>query len=874
MKKILILLALLINMQTINEAAAKNTQVSTKKTYNTKELEKELEKADEYFNNNKPLMAKKIYEKYSSSNDKAKLKLVNYYKYDLQLNEAEKIINGMAKTKNKEARSILGEIYINNNEEDKLIKMFDKNNVKDMFELAEIYTANYKTRKASDIYINLAEKGNKEAYLKLISTYYYDAQIDLLTLEYRKGSIEAAKLLAELYWQSGNDLEKAVKYYKKYLLKHSGNKDIFTAFGEYYSKEELEKELAPYIKRGDKGAKEVLDTYLAKVEVGNALDDEDESTNVEIKTEEDNSEAAVEDTSLEIIETNTETENSDDIKGMTSFEISEKDYLERIAADSENYEIRLELLYLYYVNSKKDKLNDLLEDLIKDGYYLDGNWKLAGDRAAEIYEGYVSQGINRAKKELALIYISKKQNEKAVSLYEGLVDQGNKDYVYSLADLYNRTGKYSKTTELQKKYGVELSEDDEKYYESDEIKLFLVSAYANYKLGNLDIAKKYYIYLTESVYNMSYYIENTDEFYYPSKIYLLDIYAQLGEKEEFDKLEKTINPKYPSIMNSIDEFSEKKALADYYASKGNLKKAKELLSENKLENFFMKFINTLPTITGLLVNSDFSGENQKLVDITLKYQSYNEIKNTIDRTLFLVDNSYENSTYYLDSLKIAVLFTLKQYSDDLELNESLRKKFFKYSDDQLKNKFKKSYKNLHKNKKGVSFYPDSISSNLFLSALMKEWGIKSEITTKKEDSITQYTKKQMFENGFIYFIDKYSKVTQEIMEAVEREKLDGKNLNNITDELNMKELSPQIERMLDEFNGKINFDKDYKEFYGLLPTMILMDMQEKLESEERKDISEKISKDYAKYLTSDKIEKVKKMKETKKDLENISGVIY
>ena len=106
----------------------------------------------------------------------------------------------------------------------------------------------------------------------------------------------------------------------------------------------------------------------------------------------------------------------------------------------------------------------------------------------------------------------------------------------------------------------------------------------------------------------------------------------------------------------------------------------------------------------------------------------------------------------MDSVKIAVLFTLKQYSDDLDLNKNVQRKFFKYSDDQLKNKFKKSYKNLHKNKKGVSFYPDSISSNLFLSALMKEWGIKSEITDKKEDSIAQYTKKQMFENGFIFFI--------------------------------------------------------------------------------------------------------------------------
>ena len=69
-------------------------------------------------------------------------------------------------------------------------------------------------------------------------------------------------------------------------------------------------------------------------------------------------------------------------------------------------------------------------------------------------------------------------------------------------------------------------------------------------------------------------------------------------------------------------------------------------------------------------------------------------------------------------------------------------------------------------------------------------------------------------------------------------------------------------------------DKDYEEFYGLLPTMILMDMQEELESKDRKDIVEKISKDYAIYLTTDKVEKVKKIKETTKDLENMSGIMY
>ena len=132
----------------------------------------------------------------------------------------------------------------------------------------------------------------------------------------------------------------------------------------------------------------------------------------------------------------------------------------------------------------------------------------------------------------------------------------------------------------------------------------------------------------------------------------------------------------------------------------------------------------------------------------------------------------------------------------------------------------------------------------------------------------------MFKNGFVFFVDKYSKPFQEVMETVERENLGGKNLDNIADEINMKALAPQIERMMDEFNGKINFDKDYKEFYDLLPTMVIMDMQETLENEDRKDIVEKINKDYSKYLTNDKIDKVKKMNDTTKNLENISEVAY
>ena len=97
MKKIFILLALLINLQTINEAAVKNTQVNTKKTEYAKEIENELEKADGYYYNNKLLIAKKIYEKYSSSSNKAKLKLVNYYNEDLHVGQKDEDLTRIIK---------------------------------------------------------------------------------------------------------------------------------------------------------------------------------------------------------------------------------------------------------------------------------------------------------------------------------------------------------------------------------------------------------------------------------------------------------------------------------------------------------------------------------------------------------------------------------------------------------------------------------------------------------------------------------------------------------------------------------------------------------------------------------------------------------
>lgn len=79
---------------------------------------------------------------------------------------------------------------------------------------------------------------------------------------------------------------------------------------------------------------------------------------------------------------------------------------------------------------------------------------------------------------------------------------------------------------------------------------------------------------------------------------------------------------------------------------------------------------------------------------------------------------------YLNSVKIAALYIVKQYSEELNLSDSFKNKFLGYSDNTPKRVQKILYKNLYKNKKGISFYPGNPDSNFMLSMLLKEWNVK------------------------------------------------------------------------------------------------------------------------------------------------------
>ena len=223
--------------------------------------------------------------------------------------------------------------------------------------LADIYTENGYDEKASAVYRDLAINGDEDAYFHMISRYGYNTRVDLLKLESAKGKTRADKELGDLY-SAYNDYKNAVNSYKKYLKNSKGDMEIFITFGEYYSKEELKKERAPYIKRGDKGAKEVLEEYLAKAEEGNVLDAEDEYSDNNFQTVQD-------DNSVETEDEDEEDTDFDLPVLKTSFEENEKIYLDRITENPDDYDAVSELLSLYYINDKKENWLQIKENEIE-----------------------------------------------------------------------------------------------------------------------------------------------------------------------------------------------------------------------------------------------------------------------------------------------------------------------------------------------------------------------------------------------------------------------------------------------------------------------------------------------------------------------------
>ena len=126
MKKFIILTLLLLNFSILTESAKKNSQTNIKNSVDTKKIDEELELADDYYYGNKILKAKEIYEKYSPVSDEAKLKLAKYYIDDIQDEKSTVILEELARKKNKEALHMLGSLYLADNSEDKLIKLFNK----------------------------------------------------------------------------------------------------------------------------------------------------------------------------------------------------------------------------------------------------------------------------------------------------------------------------------------------------------------------------------------------------------------------------------------------------------------------------------------------------------------------------------------------------------------------------------------------------------------------------------------------------------------------------------------------------------------------------------------------------------------------------
>ena len=763
------------------------------------------------------LKAKSIYEEYSPVSQEAKLKLAEFYLEDLQIETGEKLLKELAAQNNQEAKKILAIRYLSNGENDKAEKLFDKKSTKDMFSLAEAYLSNgtvyeynnmgesdKNVEKGREIYKDLYRKGNKEAFYKLLSTYSSSSIIEITDFEMYKGNKdnELNKITGDAYFSNGN-YTNAVKYYKIYLKNAKGNWNIFNAFTYAYTGEELAKELQPYIKRGDEGAAEALTQALSR-------------------SDEEGYFGMPNDIYVQLAEAKT-------------LEEKEKIYLKLVEEEkgSTKKEGIIGLLSLYQRYNETDKYNKYLKKVLDEGFYLDTYWTiLKSDDAVEIYKNYIKQGINRANGELGSIYVSRKEYGNAVQIFEEMKRNGS-DTVNNdihLADLYNKAGKYNEAIEAAGKN----SKNEDKT-------LVFMKLYAEYKLGNYDTAKKYIDELKDAYYDYD------SSFYYPKEIYLLDIYEKTGMTKEYKELEADLKEKAKEDYGffGMTDTTGSKALADYYASKGKFSEANQLLISHSEKNPFTMMISLGMNFYGMMPKLDTSGNSKVAADIVLKYKDYKEIKAFTNEAILLAENSRENSKEYLQAMKTMGFYILKQEAGNTGDGENLGKILNKYSNESLKSSFKNSYKNLYKNKKGISFYPDA-ESNIFLSSLMSEWNIK-KMAPVTQSPTHDYIKGLIFSNVFSYFFMKYDLSLEEFGAAFA-----GENGGNSY---------VYLEEVVDRFDGQMHFDKDFEEFYNLLPTIILIDFQDKLVLHGRTDIKEQLDKDYAKYLQPEKLKKAKEIME-------------
>ena len=156
-----------------------------------------------------------------------------------------------------------------------------------------------------------------------------------------------------------------------------------------------------------------------------------------------------------------------------------------------------------------------------------------------------------------------------------------------------------------------------------------------------------------------------------------------------------------------------------------------------------------------------------------------------------------------------------------------------------------------------------------LSMLLKEWNVETKTLDSSENPVVTYSRRQIFENGILFFSDKYVKEFSHINDILEQE-----DLYEDTDETVLKNKSSKIGDAVDQFFSKTDFNKDYKDFFNLLPSMILVNIRENLEKNSRDDIIKKLDSDYAKYLTEDKIRTIEKIKESNNELKDKTNTVF